>query len=524
MDQANRFEQILIVDDNLTNLQIMQKMLENQGYVPLLAHTGEEALQMAPLLKPSLVLLDIVLPGIDGYEVCEQLKGNPETSDITIIFLSAMEDSDAKVRGFSLGAVDFISKPFQPSEAVARVNTHMKIHRLEQQLARRNSELEVENQRILNAVNEGIVGLDQAGRITTVNPAATQIMGWAEEQCRGRELFSLGLFHTGEGLVDLEVNTLPYKSYKYGQAVQSDLQLIRRRDGEIIPVALASIPYDEGGAVLVMRDIRETVKNEEVLRRTREELEIQRQRLAQIERLNTAGELAAGIAHEVNQPLTAVTNYASVCLRMLEKPPIDFSRFTEILGKLDSQAVRAAEVIERLRQFIRKPQLNRCVITPETLVNNVIALAEVDTLVNDVSVHFHPNTQLQYYVEVDHIQLEQVILNLLRNAIEATTHTSVDSHSVIIETSLDNEMIVFKVIDRGHGISKQAEANLFKPFYSTKGEGMGVGLSICQSIINAHGGKIGHQHNVEGGSTFYFRLPCVENDIATKELNIASGS
>src|SRR5690606_12281261 len=119
--------------------------------------------------KPSLILLDVMMPGIDGFQVCEALKEDPETEGIAVIFLSALTDSQSKVHGLAVGGVDYIAKPFQSDEVLARVRTHIKIHRLEQALAARNVELEDENLSILNAVEEGILGLDAEGRITSIN-------------------------------------------------------------------------------------------------------------------------------------------------------------------------------------------------------------------------------------------------------------------------------------------------------------------------------------------------------------------
>ena len=141
-ETAHAIEPLLIVDDNPINLQVLRKTLSRTGHPLLTAENGEQALEMAREHHPSLILLDIMMPGMDGYEVCEKIKADPETDGAAVIFLSALEDSSAKLKGFAVGGVDYISKPFQADEVVARVQTHIKIHRLEQELARRNVELE----------------------------------------------------------------------------------------------------------------------------------------------------------------------------------------------------------------------------------------------------------------------------------------------------------------------------------------------------------------------------------------------
>ena len=147
-------EQILLVDDNVTNLQVLHQTLDGRGYKLLIAKNGASALAIAEKAKPSLILLDIMMPEMDGYEVCRRLKGNPALSDIPIIYLSAMTDTADKVKGFALGAVDYITKPFQPEEVIARVNTHLTINSLKRMLAEKNQELQSANDILEERVRE----------------------------------------------------------------------------------------------------------------------------------------------------------------------------------------------------------------------------------------------------------------------------------------------------------------------------------------------------------------------------------
>jgi sigma-B regulation protein RsbU (phosphoserine phosphatase) len=139
---------ILLVDDDPTNLAVLRETLKGQDYRLLMAKSGEQALSVASKARPALVLLDVMMPGIDGFETCERLKADPETADSAVIFLSALDDAKDKVRGLELGAVDFISKPFDPQEVIARVDTHLTIRRLERSLLRKNRELEEVNNRM----------------------------------------------------------------------------------------------------------------------------------------------------------------------------------------------------------------------------------------------------------------------------------------------------------------------------------------------------------------------------------------
>jgi DNA-binding response OmpR family regulator len=158
-------EQLLLVDDNVTNLQVLHQTLDGRGYKLLVAKSGASALAIAAKAKPSIILLDIMMPEMDGYGVCQQLKSDPELKDIPIIFLSALTDTKDKVRGLDLGAVDYISKPFQPGEVIARVNTHLTISSLKRDLAEKNQELQNANVILEERVRERTAELTELNAI-----------------------------------------------------------------------------------------------------------------------------------------------------------------------------------------------------------------------------------------------------------------------------------------------------------------------------------------------------------------------
>ncbi len=501
-------ERILLVDDNPTNLQVLLHTLNGQGYKLLIAKNGESALKIARKALPALVLLDIMMPGIDGYEVCRQLKADPETANITVIFLSALDDTKDKVRGLETGAVDFISKPFQAEEVIARVETQLKIHRLERALSERNRQLEAHNERLLTSMREGIFGLDLNGQITFANPAASQITGWSENQLIGQNLFSK-LLHCEEG--DERSQTPVAQVLSAGDNATIEDGLFWRAGGQAFPVDYSCTPVREqdaiSGAVLVFRDITEKKRQQEALQQALDELKEQQQKLTHVSRLSIMGEMAAGIAHEVNQPLTAISNYAQVCNRMLarDEPPMDSVQ--EALDKIGVQARRAGEVIARIRRFVKKPEHIDELIDPNKLITDVVRLAEVDAKNNSMEIKLDLADTLPV-VQVDPVQIQQVALNLVRNAMEAMRDEPTRALGVLVKTEqLDREYVRISVIDRGHGLAADAAEKLFTPFYTTKSNGMGIGLSICHSIIQTHGGRLTFEHNPEGGTIFRFTLP-----------------
>ncbi|MFK0569676.1 response regulator [Endozoicomonas sp.] len=508
-------ERILLVDDNPTNLQVLLQTLSGRGYKLLIAKNGESALRIAVKAKPALVLLDIMMPGMDGYEVCRLLKESPETRNITVIFLSALDDTKDKVRGLETGAVDFISKPFQAEEVIARVQTQLKIHKLEQALSARNRQLEADKARILENMNEGIFGLDRMGQITFANPASSVMTGWSIKQLTGQNLIHLmqgennEAAHLSGPLSPIEV------SLNKGVSKTVENATFLHSDGSLFPVDYSCTPIMESsspdGAVVVFRDISEKQRQQEALQKVLDELESQKEQLTHVSRLSTMGEMAAGFAHEVNQPLTAISNYAQVARRMLARLALeDDLDLSEAMEKINTQARRAGEIIARIRSFVKKPDHVLGSVDPNRLIQDTYKLAEVDARNNNMEIHLEQEDGLPD-VKVDPVQIQQVALNLIRNGMEAMRDMDTRSIGVYVRTERQDENFVkVSVIDRGHGLADDAEEKLFTPFYTTKPDGMGIGLTVCHSIIQSHGGRLTFQRHPEGGTIFEFTMPIAD--------------
>ena len=274
---------ILLVDDNPTNLQLLFGTLKGLGHKLLVAKSGEDALKVAQWAQPDLILLDILMSGIDGFETCARLKDNPQTKDIAVIFLSALDDTDDKIKGLSMGAVDYIAKPFQAEEVIARVETHLTIARLRSELAERNRQLEAANQPILDSVGDGIYGLDLDGRITFANPAAAQLTGYSADALIGQSIHELHLYARWDGSPYHFIETGIYQTLKQGVAKQSDSDVFWRQSGDHFAVSWTCTPImrsgDVQGAVLAFRDITQRKRQEHQLRDALAEVERLRDRL-----------------------------------------------------------------------------------------------------------------------------------------------------------------------------------------------------------------------------------------------------
>jgi PAS domain S-box-containing protein len=274
---------ILLVDDNPTNLQLLFGTLKGLGHKLLVAKNGEEAMEIARWARPELMLLDVMMPGMDGFETCERLKADPQTRDVAVIFLSALDDAEDKIRGLSLGAVDYIAKPFKAEEVIARAETHLTIARLQREVEERNRQLEAAKQPLLDAVGDGIYGLDAAGRITFANPAASRLTGYAQADLIGESVHALHLYARWDGTPYHFIETGIHQTLQQGTETHSDTDVFWRAAGDHFAASWTCTPiFDNGrvdGAVLAFRDVTQRKRQEHQLREALCEVETLRDRL-----------------------------------------------------------------------------------------------------------------------------------------------------------------------------------------------------------------------------------------------------
>ncbi len=232
--------------------------------------------------------------------------------------------------------------------------------------------------------------------------------------------------------------------------------------------------------------------------------------LAHRSRISTMGEIATGIAHELNQPLTAISNYAESCTRALENGGAQNGTISENvlnwIGKIAHNTHRAAEMIRRLRSFTRKSDPKRETIEASELVTEVIDLLEAETRLKSVRLRWRP-PKSSLPVRVDRIQIEQVLVNLLRNAYEAMAGNPSDDRSVSIAIARQADKTEISVKDVGEGINAEDLERVFDAFVTSKPNGVGIGLAISRSIVEDHGGRLWAEANLDRGVTFRFTLP-----------------
>jgi signal transduction histidine kinase len=245
------------------------------------------------------------------------------------------------------------------------------------------------------------------------------------------------------------------------------------------------------------------------LARTRGDQEMQRlrQELAHIGRVSAMGELTASLAHELNQPLTAILNNAQVAQQLLTRAVVDVVELREILDDIVADDRRAADVIRRLRRLLRKGDLEYVPLDLNEIVTEVARLVTSDAAIRDVSLRLTVAPDLPG-VRGDRVQLQQVLLNLVLNGLDAMRTLAVGDRILSIRTFREDETFVgVAVRDTGPGIAAKDADHIFEPLYTTKTEGIGMGLAIARTIVGAHGGRLATQNNVDGGATFQFILP-----------------
>lgn len=360
---------------------------------------------------------------------------------------------------------------------------------------------------ILDTAVDAIILIDEAGVIETFNAAARKLFGYAPDEVVGQPV----------DMLMPEPHRSRHHEYmrRYMETGEKRIIGVGRelealsRSGERIPIYLAVSEIRLQGRrrfTGIIRDLSER-------HATQETLADQRERLAHVGRLSTMGEMTASIAHEINQPLTAIAMYAQSSLKLLQRDPPDVDKLSAALEKLNTQSLRAGAIIERIQRFARARESEREHVAINALLRDLVKLAEGDARLHDVTITFDLQNDLPA-IHCDPIQIQQVALNLIRNAIDAMKGIDCRYGNAIFISSrqLADGRLEVGVADQGPGVAADQADSLFKPFHTTKKDGMGMGLSICKTIIAEHGGELAFRNNPDHGVTFYFTLPSGEPD------------
>jgi two-component system sensor kinase FixL len=356
---------------------------------------------------------------------------------------------------------------------------------------------------ILDTVPEAMIVIDTAGIVQSFSQAAERLFGYGAEEAIGRNVSMLmpqPYRDNHDGFLARYLATGERHIIGIGRVVVG-----QRRDGSTFPMELAVGEMQSSGSRFFtgfIRDLTERQKTDARLQELQSEL-------AHVSRLTAMGEMASTLAHELNQPLTAITNYLKGSRRLLDSPEGPrLAPLRDALEKAAEQALRAGQVIRRLREFVARGESERRVESISRLAEEASALALVGAKEASVRVTYHFDADADRVI-VDKVQIQQVLLNLFRNAVEAMA--GAPRRELLVATAPgDPAMVEVSVADTGSGIAPDFAERLFHPFATTKAHGMGVGLSICRTIVEAHGGRIWAEPNPGGGTVFRFTLRRVD--------------
>jgi two-component system sensor kinase FixL len=363
--------------------------------------------------------------------------------------------------------------------------------------------------RYLEAAQTILVALDLNHRVTLVNRKGCEVLGYEEDALLGMDWFETIVpadqraaprwqFDT---LVD-RVPRLPHHC-EYAVLTRGGTQrLIAWRC-----VVLEDAPGTAAGVLCSGDDVTD-------VRRAEVEAREAHERMMHVSRVATLGEMASGISHELNQPLTAIANYAQASTRLLATAPTDLTDVREALGQIAAQALRAGEIIRRLRGLVRNHPTDRELASVNEVIEELGSLARADARASDVRVVLELAPDLPR-LRLDRIQIQQVLLNLLRNSIDALEASPPERREVVIRSAKDGMGdILITVADSGPGVTDTLLQRLFMPFVTSKANGTGLGLAISRTIVEAHGGRLDYQANKPRGAAFIVKLPAEQGPAA----------
>ena len=363
---------------------------------------------------------------------------------------------------------------------------------------------------IIEAANDAVISMDERGAILLANPATRRTFGYDPVELVGKPMTVL----MPEMMRKLHENGFKRylatgKRHLNWRGVEVTAQ---RKDGQQFPVEVSFGELTSDGHKVFtgfIRDISERKQAEDRLRASERDLQITQAELARVSRLTTMGELAASIAHEVNQPLTAVINNGSACLRLLANRSLEPEVLRRALEGIVADGTRASAVVGRIRAFIKKEPAEKNPLDINEVIQEVLALAGREIDENQVSIDRQLTTDLPL-VLADRVQLQQVLLNLIMNGIEALAAVTDRPRLLRVQSRIDESADVFVAVsDCGTGFDVEVD-RIFTPFFSTKVKGMGMGLSISRSLVESHGGRLWATTNSPHGAILSFTLPATE--------------
>ena len=502
---------ILIVDDDPRTLLAMEALLSGPGRNTVTAASGQEALRWLLRQDFSVILMDVRMPDMDGFETADLIRQNERLRHVPIIFLSAIDTLEADVyRGAAKGAVDYLFKPVVPEVLKAKVSVFVDLFHINERLKLKAIQQSEERFRLLveSMQDYAIFMLDPEGRVTSWNTGAERIEGFQPEEIIGAQF---ARFYPAED----RAQGFPEEALRYaatnGRSEQEGWRV--RKDGarfwaNTVVSALLDERKDLVGFSVVTRDLTEKKRIEEVLRESETKLRRQAQELEQqliaSGRLVSLGVITASMAHEFNNPLGIVMGFTQQLLSEFEPNTPNH----QALKIIDEETKRCQRIIQELLQYSRPKNADLCPTDVKQAIDKTMNMVANRLYKQKIETRAMIADDLPL-IPADPQQLEQVLINLFLNAIDAMPKGgNLEVEATLKATQENTPSLVITVIDSGSGIDPEDLAKIFQPFFSAKkGKGIGLGLSISERIIKNHGGTIAVESMPGKGTTFRIHLP-----------------
>lgn len=500
---------ILIVDDDAKNLSVLFEYLRRANYKVLVAESGPSALERVEHLVPDLILLDIMMPGMNGFETCQQLKTNEKTKNVPVIFITALVDTLDKVKAFEVGASDYITKPFEAAEVLVRINTHLTLHDLQTNLQTQNQQLREENLKrkwVQEALQESRMryrllaenATDMISRETLdgvyryVSTACGIILGYEIEEMIGQSVYDYvfpdDLAHLKQSReVDISESGAVTTTYRARRKNNTYVWL------ETISRIVRDPETQDAEIVAVSRDITERKQMEQTLREQNQELDA----------------FAHTVAHDLKNPLGGLIGYADLVADNYHNIPQEM--ILSIIEKIRTTSKQMNNIIDELLLLsgLRRGQVDLTPLDMDEVVAQ--ALYRLNLMIERYEAKItYPDywpLALGYSPWV-----EEIWANYVSNALK---YGGEPPHMELGATPQDDGMIRFWVKDNGEGLTPDEQSRLFVEFVrlnEVRAEGHGLGLSIVRRIVDRLDGQVGVESTVGAGSEFYFTLPAAPID------------